>query len=435
MARKKVIEEEIVELEEDYDEDYDDFEDDLMDAPITNVDDKDEIETLDQIKKRLEKVGKQQKYLSHEEILDATSHLDLTDDDIDSIITYFKAKNIEVISENGDEEDLDVLNVSEEDLEKMNQGVGDDFLDDDDFADENLQEDIGVNIDTDIDLLQSDNVKINDPVKMYLKQIGCFRLLSPQEEIELAKRIAEGDTYAKNELTQANLRLVVSIAKHYVGRGMLFLDLIQEGNLGLMKAVEKFDYTKGFKFSTYATWWIKQAITRAIADQARTIRIPVHMVETINKITRIQRTLVQELGREPTAVEISKKMEGALTPERIREIQKIALDPISLETPIGEEDDSHLGDFIEDKDALSPNDYTTKSLLKDELYAVMKDLTDREERVLRLRYGLDDGRPRTLEEVGKEFGVTRERIRQIEAKAIRKLRHPTRSKRFGDYRD
>ena len=270
---------------------------------------------------------------------------------------------------------------------------------------------------------------------MYLKQIGCFRLLSPQEEIELAKRIAEGDTYAKNELTQANLRLVVSIAKHYVGRGMLFLDLIQEGNLGLMKAVEKFDYTKGFKFSTYATWWIKQAITRAIADQARTIRIPVHMVETINKITRIQRTLVQELGREPTAVEISKKMEGALTPERIREIQKIALDPISLETPIGEEDDSHLGDFIEDKDALSPNDYTTKSLLKDELYAVMKDLTDREERVLRLRYGLDDGRPRTLEEVGKEFGVTRERIRQIEAKAIRKLRHPTRSKRFGDYRD
>ena len=436
MARKKVIEEEIVELEEDYDEDYDDFEDDLMDAPITNVDDKDEIETLDQIKTRLEKVGKQQKYLSHEEILDATSHLDLTDDDIDSIITYFKAKNIEVISENGDDEaDLDVLNVSEEDLEKMNQGVGDDFLDDDDFADENLQEDIGVNIDTDIDLLQSDNVKINDPVKMYLKQIGCFRLLSPQEEIELAKRIAEGDTYAKNELTQANLRLVVSIAKHYVGRGMLFLDLIQEGNLGLMKAVEKFDYTKGFKFSTYATWWIKQAITRAIADQARTIRIPVHMVETINKITRIQRTLVQELGREPTAVEISKKMEGALTPERIREIQKIALDPISLETPIGEEDDSHLGDFIEDKDALSPNDYTTKSLLKDELYAVMKDLTDREERVLRLRYGLDDGRPRTLEEVGKEFGVTRERIRQIEAKAIRKLRHPTRSKRFGDYRD
>ena len=430
--KKKIIEEEIIE-ELDYEEEFDDSDDDFLDAPIQTADDKDEIESLESIKKRLEKVGKQQKYLSHEEILESIAHLDLTDDDTDSLITYFKSKNIDVISENG-EEDLDSLDVSVEDLEKMNAGSVDDFLDDEDY-DDNMQEDIGVNIDTDIDLLQSDSIKINDPVKMYLKQIGCFRLLTPQEEIDLAKRILEGDTYAKNELTQANLRLVVSIAKHYVGRGMLFLDLIQEGNLGLIKAVEKFDYTKGFKFSTYATWWIKQAITRAIADQARTIRIPVHMVETINKITRIQRTLVQELGREPTAVEISKKMDGVLTPERIREIQKIALDPISLETPIGEEDDSHLGDFIEDKEALSPNDYTTKSLLKDELYAVMKDLTDREERVLRLRYGLDDGRPRTLEEVGKEFGVTRERIRQIEAKAIRKLRHPTRSKRFGDYRD
>ena len=296
--KKKIIEEEIIE-ELDYDEEFDDSDDDFLDAPIQTADDKDEIESLESIKKRLEKVGKQQKYLSHEEILESIAHLDLTDDDIDSIITYFKSKNIDVISENG-EEDLDSLDVSVEDLEKMNAGSVDDFLDDEDY-DDNMQEDIGVNIDTDIDLLQSDSIKINDPVKMYLKQIGCFRLLTPQEEIDLAKRILEGDTYAKNELTQANLRLVVSIAKHYVGRGMLFLDLIQEGNLGLIKAVEKFDYTKGFKFSTYATWWIKQAITRAIADQARTIRIPVHMVETINKITRIQRTLVQELGREALA--------------------------------------------------------------------------------------------------------------------------------------
>ena len=285
-----------------------------------------------------------------------------------------------------------------------------------------------------------EGINVDDPVRMYLREIGRIPLLTFDEELDLAKRILEDDEEAKQKLAESNLRLVVSIAKKYVGRGMLFLDLIQEGNLGLIKAVEKFDYTKGFKFSTYATWWIRQAITRAIADQARTIRIPVHMVETINKITRYQRQLTQELGRDPTAQEISNKMAenkepNVLPPDRIREIQKLALDPVSLETPIGEEDDSHLGDFIEDKDAQSPSEYTTKSLLKDELYSVMKDLTDREERVLRLRYGLDDGRPRTLEEVGKEFGVTRERIRQIEAKAIRKLRHPTRSKRFGDYRD
>ncbi len=435
MRKKKV--EELIEEVEDEEIDEEELDDDELDEEINLNsaiinDEDDELETLDSIKKRFEKQGKKEGFINQGDILDATEHLDLTDEDLESLIQYFKSKNIEIVAD--EEADLDDIDVSEEDLEKMAQGKDDDFLEDE-YYDEDKQEDLDINVEKDIDLLQSESVKINDPVKMYLKNIGCFKLVSPQEEVELAKRIALGDKAAKDELTQANLRLVVSIAKHYMGRGMLLLDLIQEGNLGLIKAVEKFDYTKGFKFSTYATWWIKQAITRAIADQARTIRIPVHMVETINKITRIQRTLVQELGREPTAVEISKKMDGVLSPERIREIQKIALDPVSLETPIGEEDDSHLGDFIEDKDAVSPSEYTTKSLLKDELYAVMKDLTDREERVLRLRYGLDDGRPRTLEEVGKEFGVTRERIRQIEAKAIRKLRHPTRSKRFGDYRD
>ena len=278
------------------------------------------------------------------------------------------------------------------------------------------------------------NVKINDPVKMYLKEIGRVELLSHDEEISLAKRILDGDEEAKKKLAAANLRLVVSIAKRYVGRGMLFLDLIQEGNMGLIKAVEKFDYTKGFKFSTYATWWIRQAITRAIADQARTIRIPVHMVETINKLTRVQRQLIQELGREPSAEEISEKMDG-MTPEKVREIQKISLEPVSLETPIGEEDDSHLGDFIEDECAMSPDDYAANELLKDELNEVLLELTDREEKVLRLRFGLDDGRTRTLEEVGKEFNVTRERIRQIEAKALRKLKHPSRSKRLKDFLD
>ncbi len=276
-------------------------------------------------------------------------------------------------------------------------------------------------------------VSMDDPVKMYLKDIGKVPLLQPDEETELARRMMEGDENAKRLLSEANLRLVVSIAKRYMGRGMQFLDLIQEGNLGLMKAVEKFDYQKGFKFSTYATWWIRQAITRAIADQARTIRIPVHMVETINKLIRVSRRLLQELGREPSPEEIAKEMD--IPEERVREIQKIAQDPVSLETPIGEEEDSHLSDFIEDEGSAAPTDAVSYTMLKEQMLSVLDTLTPREEKVLRLRYGLDDGRPRTLEEVGKEFNVTRERIRQIEAKALRKLRHPSRSKRLKDYMD
>ncbi|MGN1094510.1 MAG: RNA polymerase sigma factor RpoD [Candidatus Neoclostridium sp.] len=284
----------------------------------------------------------------------------------------------------------------------------------------------------DLDKIMNE-VSIDDPVKVYLKDIGKVPLLTMEEEMELAKRMKEGDEEAKKRLSEANLRLVVSIAKRYVGRGMLFLDLIQEGNMGLMKAVEKFDCTKGFRFSTYATWWIRQAITRAIADQARTIRIPVHMVETINKLIRANRTLVQQYGREPTVAELSKEMD--MPEDKVREIQRIAMDPVSLETPIGEEDDSHLGDFIEDDKAAAPQDVATFTILKEQLMAILDTLTPREEMVLRLRYGLDDGHPRTLEEVGKEFHVTRERIRQIEAKALRKLRHPQRSKKLRDYMD
>ena len=298
---------------------------------------------------------------------------------------------------------------------------------------EDLEEVENIKID-DLDVVNMDGVSVDDPVRMYLKEIGRIPLLSFEEELELAKRVLENDEEAKQKLAESNLRLVVSIAKKYVGRGMLFLDLIQEGNMGLIKAVEKFDYKKGYKFSTYATWWIRQAITRAIADQARTIRIPVHMVETINKLSRVQRQLLQELGREPTAEEISERMDG-LTPEKVREIQKVALEPVSLETPVGDEDDSHLGDFLEDKGAVSPDSYANNQLLKEELDIVLSDLTEREEKVLRLRFGLVDGQTRTLEEVGKEFNVTRERIRQIEAKAIRKLKAPGRSKRLKPFRD
>ena len=294
-------------------------------------------------------------------------------------------------------------------------------------------EDAPEEVDDKIDLSVPDGINIDDPVRMYLKEIGKVPLLTAEEEIEIAKRMEEGDEFAKQELAEANLRLVVSIAKRYVGRGMLFLDLIQEGNLGLIKAVEKFDYRKGYKFSTYATWWIRQAITRAIADQARTIRIPVHMVETINKLIRVSRQLLQEYGREPTPEEIGKVMN--ITEAKVREIIKIAQEPVSLETPIGEEEDSHLGDFIPDEDAPAPSEAASFSLMKEQLMEVLDTLTPREEKVLRLRFGLDDGRQRTLEEVGREFSVTRERIRQIEAKALRKLRHPSRSKKLKDYLD
>ena len=383
------------------------------------VDEEEDIESLDSIKARLLKKAKADGgEIEQAEIQDAISFLDLEDKDVEELINYFKSNNINVISDD-DEEGIEELEFDEDDVALD--------IDDEDVPDEKELQDISK--------LVIGDVKVNDSVKIYLKEIGKVPLLNAQQEIELAQRIIAGDEDAKQELINANLRLVISIAKRYAGRGMPFLDLIQEGNMGLIKAVEKFDYTKGFKFSTYATWWIRQAITRAIADQARTIRIPVHMVETINKITRAQRQLVQELGRDPTAEEISDRLEGALSAARIREIQRINQEPVSLETPIGEEDDSHLGDFLEDKEVESPSDYTTKSLLKDELNEVMLELTDRERKVLELRYGLIDNHPRTLEEVGKVFGVTRERIRQIEAKAIKKLRTRKRVSRLGDYRE
>lgn len=393
-----------------------------------------EFSSLEEIKAKLLKKAKEEdNIINQSEIYDALNQYELADSDIESLMAFFTANGVKVLDEEDIEDDID--NIDPVDIDESAIVEPDeDFLIDEGISEVEPEVE-ELNALDHFENLATGEVRINDSVKMYLKEIGKYDLLKPEDEPILAKRILEGDKIAKQKLINANLRLVVNIAKHYVGRGMLFLDLIQEGNLGLMKAVDKFDYTKGYKFSTYATWWIRQAITRAIADQARTIRIPVHMVETINKMTRIQRKLVQDFGREPTAEEISVALDGALSPKRIREIQRIAMEPVSLETPIGEEDDSHLGDFIEDKESESPSEFTTKQLLKEELYSILKDLTDREERVIRLRYGLDDNRPRTLEEVGKEFGVTRERIRQIEAKAIRKLRHPTRSKKLGDYRN
>ena len=351
----------------------------------------DEALLLSRLKELVAMAKRKKNVLEYKEIMDYLGEIELEPDQIDKVYEYFEAQGIDV---------LGIMDM-DEDVEK------------------------------EIDISLPEGINIDDPVRMYLKEIGKVPLLSADEEIELAKRMEEGDESAKKKLAEANLRLVVSIAKRYIGRGMLFLDLIQEGNLGLIKAVEKFDYNKGYKFSTYATWWIRQAITRAIADQARTIRIPVHMVETINKLIRISRQLIQELGREPTAEELAQEM--LMPVDKVREIMKIAQEPVSLETPIGEEEDSHLGDFIPDDDIPAPAEAAAYTLLQEQLKDVLNTLTDREKKVLRLRFGLDDGRARTLEEVGREFKVTRERIRQIEAKALRKLRHPSRSKKLKDF--
>ena len=348
-----------------------------------------------QVLKELLESGKQKGRLTTKEISDALEELDYDVEQVDKLYDTFEAYNIEIVEDDGGES---IAPASNEELESV---------------------------------LGADGISIDDPVKVYLKEIGRVPLLSAEEEVELAIRMSQGDVAAKKRLSEANLRLVVSIAKRYVGRGMQFLDLIQEGNLGLIKAVEKFDHTKGFKFSTYATWWIRQAITRAIADQARTIRIPVHMVETINKVKKVNSQLLHENGHEPTNEQIAEKLEMPV--EKVREIMRVAQEPVSLETPIGEEEDSHLGDFIPDEDAPAPSDVTSHTMLKEQLAEVLATLTPREEKVLRLRFGLEDGRSRTLEEVGKEFNVTRERIRQIEAKALRKLRHPSRSKKLKDF--
>ena len=369
----------------------------------------DEEKFLDIIESLVKKAAKNKNVIDYQDITEAVSEVLDNMDDVDKIYDYLESKKIEIRMEEDD-----------------------DKLDDDDDLDDDVDSEDEIDL-SKIDLSVPEGIGVDDPVRMYLKEIGQIPLLTAEQEVEYAKRMEEGNEVAKRRLAEANLRLVVSIAKRYVGRGMQFLDLIQEGNLGLIKAVEKFDYRKGYKFSTYATWWIRQAITRAIADQARTIRIPVHMVETINKLTRVSRQLLQELGREPSPEEIAEEMD--IPVEKVREIQKISQEPVSLETPIGEEEDSHLGDFIQDENVPVPAEAAAATLLREQLDDELATLTEREQKVLRFRFGLDDGKARTLEEVGKEFQVTRERIRQIEAKAIRKLRQPSRSKKLQDYLD
>ena len=381
-----------------------------------------ELETLDQIKERLLKKGQEIGHLDQKEIFDSIRHLDLSDIDIENLLEYFVDNDIDVIDDDN-EDSLDNIGGEVQD----DSSVIDSDLFDDDYLNE--KDDDTDETETDVEKYDTSNPQVKDTLNLYLKDVGKVELLGDKEQ-EVARRCAEGDQEAKNLLITANLRLVINIAKKYAGRGMSLTDLIQEGNLGLMKAVEKFDYTKGFKFSTYATWWIRQAIERAIADKSRAIRIPVHMVETINKMNRVQHLLTQELGRDPTPEEISEKMNGALTPEQVQDNISLSLEPVSLEKSINDNDDTSIEDFIEDKDSETPTDYANSQSLKNQLYSSMKILNEREQKVLRLRYGLDDNQPRTLEEVGRELGVTRERIRQIEAKAIKKLRNSTRSERL-----
>ena len=410
---------------------------DLEDEDLDNIDDvkinddEDEETTsnkeLEKIIKSFEKKAKN-KVIEYEDFLDSTMSVDLSDYQIDTILNRFKEDGYTV--DNPDESELD----ENFNIDELNDSQEDEEIDDDELS--ALDEEAKSLVDEDFSDLNNGDIKVQDSVKLYLKEIGKFPLLTAEEEKELAIKIAQGDENARNKLTNSNLRLVVNIAKHYIGRGMQFLDLIEEGNLGLMKAVEKFDPYRGFRFSTYATNWIKQAIIRAIGDQSRTIRIPIHMGEMITKVNKATRKLNVELARNPTPEEISKELDGEISPKKVMEIQKLSQEPVSLETPIGEEDETKLGDFVEDKESLTPTQYTNREMNKENLYKIMEDLNDREQRVLILRYGLEDNRPRTLEEVGKEFNLTRERIRQIEAKAIRKLRHPSRTKRLDEnYRD